>query len=219
MLSSRKAWKVLSAFVCAVLSATLLSWAPASAHGGGAEFLYIATDAYIEQRIQEVTDTNDVLLAMEFETNVNGTVAGVRICLDLTQQEVAQRLPLQGYLWAADGTLLTTGGASEGISFSAPCFYEIFFGTQVRVTADVRYVVGFWLRGGQYSYVPHGFDSDISNATQGHLGAPSSTNSTVGAGNGLYAYTSVVGPSSPFPVESWENSDYLISPRFIPDAH
>lgn len=215
---SRKPWKLLAALLCATLAVAPVSGMPAAAHGGGVEFLYIATDAYLEDRVQEVTDTNDVLLAMEFETTVDGTVNGVRICLDLTQQEVNQRLPLVGYLWAADGTLLSVGGAFEGIEFFSPCFYQIGF-APVHVTADVRYVVGFWLRDGQYSYVPHGFDGDVSNATQGHLIGVSNTNSVVGAGNGLYAYTSVVGSGSPFPVESWENSDYLLSPRFVPDPH
>jgi hypothetical protein len=218
MLLSRKTGKLLAASACAMLAVIPVSGMPAAAHGGGAEFLYVATDAYIEQRVQEVTDTNDVLLAMEFETTADGTVNGVRICLDLSQQEVNQRLPLMGYLWAADGTLLSVGGAFEGIVFSAPCFYHVGF-QPVHVTADVRYVVGFWLRDGQYSYVPHGFDGDVSNATQGHLIGVSNPNSVVGAGNGLYAYTSAVGSESPFPVESWENSDYLVSPRFVPDPH
>jgi hypothetical protein len=209
----------LSALASVALVVTIAPSVPAAAHGGGVEFLYGPNDAYLDQRVQEVTDTNDVLLAMEFLATVSGTVNGVRICLDLTQQEVNQRLPLQAYLWSAGGTLLSTGSASEGIESFAPCFYQISLGTWVHINAFQRYVVGFWIRGGQYSYVPHGFDGDISNATTGHLGAPSNANSTVGAGNGLYAYTSQFGQNTPFPVESWENSDYLITPRFIPDPH
>ncbi len=61
-----------------------------------------------------------------------------------------------------------------------------------------------------------------TNATTGHLIAPSNTNSSVGAGNGLYVYAGpadVFAVNPPFPTDSWENSDYLISPRFIPDPH
>jgi hypothetical protein len=215
---SRKTSKLLAAFLAAAVAVSLTPGTPAAAHYGGTEFLYISTDAYIQERVQEVTDTQDVLLAMKFESTVAGTVNGVRICLDLSQQQVNQRLPLVGYLWSAGGTLLSVGGASEGIEFSAPCFYQIGF-AGVHIPAYTHYVVGFWLRGGQYSYVPHGFDGDVSNATTGHLIGISNTNSVVGAGNGLYAYTSVSGPDSPFPVESWENSDYLISPRFVSDPH
>ncbi len=200
-----------------------LSTVPAVAHGGGVESLYAATDAYLGERIQEVTDTEDVLLAVEWEPTVDGTVTGVRICLDLGQNGVNARLPLLAFLWRADGTLLTRGSASEGISYTAPCFYDIHFCCETRaVDADERYVVGFWVRGGQYSYVWHGFDTDISNATTGHLTAPSNANSTAGDGNGLYVYADwfdVTAATPPFPTYSWENSDYLISPRFLPDSH
>lgn len=190
---------------------------PAHAHGsGGAEYLFISTDALLDDRIQEVTDTSDVTLAMEFKPEVNGTVSGVRICLDLDPAEVNGRLPLFGYLWDANGNLLGWGGAFEGIASASPCFYEIGF-SPVSVTANTRYVIGFWLRGGQYSYVDFGFDTDISNATTGHLVAPSADNSL--RGNGLYAYTSDIGTNAPFPVDTWHNSNYLISPRFTPAAH
>ncbi|GIH03756.1 hypothetical protein Rhe02_18230 [Rhizocola hellebori] len=185
--------------------------------------LYPATDPYLDLRVQEVTDTNDVLLAVEWSPTVSGTVTGVQICLDLSQQEVNPRLPLLAFLWSADGTLLTRGSASEGISFAAPCFYQIGFCCQTRtVQANEHYVVGFWIRGGQYSYVPHGFDNDVSNAPAGHLNAPSNANSTIGSGNGLYVYadwSQVTDTNPPFPAESWENSDYLVSPRFVPDQH
>ena len=198
--------------------ASLAASAPAQAHGGGVEYLYVATDAYLDDRVQEVTDTSDVLLAMEWLSTVNGTVNGARICLDLDPAEVNARLPLYAYLWDADGNLLAVGGASEGITGSGPCFYEVGFNA-VAVTAYRRYVVGFWVRGGQYSYVPAGFDHDVSNATVGHLIGASNVNSTVGAGNGLYVYTSTVGIDTPFPTESWQTSDYLISPRFTPNPH
>ena len=208
--------KGLLAVLVVASSLALLPAVPAAAHGTGRERMYGAADAYLTQRVQEVSDTNDVLLAMEFKPTVSGVVNGITICLDLTPQEVNSRLPLYGNLWTADGQFLASGGAYEGIGFASPCFYEISM-SPVRVNANQRYVVGFWLRGGQYSYVPHGYDHDLSNATVGHLVAPSTANSTVGAGNGLYAYTS--GPGLPFPTESWESSDYLVSPVFTPDPH
>jgi Domain of unknown function (DUF4082) len=179
-----------------------------------AEYLYTADDAYLDRRVQAVTDTKDVLLAMEWLPTVDGTVDGARICLDLDPAEVNTRLPLFAYLWSADGQLLAFGGAYEGISGSAPCFYDVGF-TSVPVTADQHYVMGFWIKGGQYSYVPYGFRSNITNAT-GHIVGLSAANSTVGAGNGLYAYTSLLGSLTPFPTASWHQTDYLVSPRFTP---
>jgi hypothetical protein len=171
-----------------------------------AEYLYTAGDRHLGHRLQAVTDTSDVLLAMEWRPTVDGTVNGARICLDLDPAEVNARLPLFAYLWSADGELLASGGAYEGITGAEPCFYDIGF-SAVPVTANQHYVVGFWVRGGQYSYVPWGFRCDISNAT-GHIVGVSSR----------YAYTSLIGSQAPFPTSSWHLTDYLVSPRFTPAA-
>jgi hypothetical protein len=200
------------------IAASLIALAPATpsaAHGSGVEYLYPASDPYLDGRVQEVGDTADVLLAVQFRPTVGGTVNGVRICLDLTPQQVNARLPLAGGLWSADGQALATGGAYEGIEYAAPCFYRVHLG-RTRVNAGQTYVVGFWLRGGQYSYVPHGFDAQRDNTAEGHLIAPSSVEATVGDGNGLYAYSAA---GTPFPTQSWENADYLVSPVFTPDPH
>src|SRR5215510_6437659 len=100
---SYRAWAMV--LLLAVV-APLAAGTPARAHGGGVEYLYVATDAYLDERVQEVTDTSDVLLAMEWLSTVNGTVNGARICLDLDQSEVNARLPLYAYLWTANGQLL-----------------------------------------------------------------------------------------------------------------
>ena len=184
--------------------------APARAEGAvaadavTAEYLYTADDAYLARREQAVSDTDDVLLTMTWMPTVDGTVNGARICLDLDQAEVNSRLPLFAYLWSADGQLLASGGAYEGITGEAPCFYDIGF-SSVAVTANQHYVVGFWVKGGQYSYVPYGFRCTITSAT-GHIVGLSSS----------YAYTSLLGSLAPFPTLSWRQTDYLVSPRFTP---
>jgi hypothetical protein len=184
----------------------LMPVTPAAAHGSGVEYLYAPSDPYLDRRVQEVTDTSDVLLAVQWRPTVGGTVNGIRICLDLTPQEVNSRLPLTGSLWTADGQTVATGAASEGIEYAAPCFYRVSM-SPTRVTAGQTYVVGFWLRGGQYSYVPNGFDEERDTTATGHLIATSSR----------YAYAPF--NSAPFPTESWENADYLVSPAFTPDPH
>jgi hypothetical protein len=194
-----------------------LAGAPASAHGGGLEYLHVGMGPYLESRMHEVADPNSVLLALEWTPTVDGRVLGARICLDLTQQEVNRRLPLYTYLWKADGTRLARGRAAEGIVNSAPCFYTVSF-AEVPVQAGERYVVGFWLRAGQYSFVWHGLDQQVSNLATGHLIGVASYSASAGTGNGLYAYTAN-GSDAPFPTESWENVDYLVSPEFIPNGH
>lgn len=194
---------------------TLGSGALAQAHGGGVEYLFGAGDAFLDDRIHESNDTSDVILAMEFKPTTSGTVSGVRICLDLSPSEVSSRLPLFGYLWDAEGNLMASGGAYEGISSASPCFYEVLF-SPTSVQAYTSYVIGFGLPGGQYSYIDYGFDTAYSNATTGHLVAPSAAESLYG--NGLYAYTSSF-TAPPFPVDSWHNSNYLVSPRFTPASH
>jgi Domain of unknown function (DUF4082) len=209
---SRRRYRAWAMGLLLAALAPLAVAAPARADDGTTEYLYTAGDTHLERRVQEVTDTRDVLVGMEWLPTVNGTVDGARICLDLDAAQVNARLPLFAYLWGADGRLLAVGGAYEGITGSAPCFYDVGF-SSVAVTAYQHYVIGFWVRGGQYSYVPCGFHVDISNATA-HLIGVSSANSTIPAGNGLYAYTSIVGGQIPFPTNSWHSSDYLISPRF-----
>lgn len=205
------------AWAMALLLAAVASFAvspPAQADDGGVEYLYTAGDTHLDARVQAVTDTADVLLAMEWMPTVDGTVNGARICLDVDPAEINSRLPLFAYLWSADGQLLAAGGAYEGITSSAPCFYDVGF-SSVAVTANQHYVVGFWVRGGQYSLVRCGFRTDITNAT-GHIVGLSAAHSTVG--NGLYSYTSLLGSLAPFPTASWFASDYLVSPRFTPTA-
>lgn len=206
--------RLLAACTILATAAALAPAAPVAAHGtGGTETLYPATDPYLSRRVQEVTDTADVLLAVQWRPTVSGVVTGIRICLDLTPQQVNSRLPLNGSLWTGAGEKLATGGASEGIEFFAPCFYQVSM-SPTRVSANQTYVVGFWLRGGQYSYVPNGFDEARDTTATGHLYAPAGADAT--AGNGLYAYTS---SGSPFPTDSWENADYLVTPAFSPDMH
>jgi Domain of unknown function (DUF4082) len=209
-----RAWVVMLLLLAMVASFAVTE--PAQADNDGVEYLYTAGDTHLQRRLQAVNDTDDVLLATEWLPTVDGTVNGARICLDLDPAVVNARLPLFAYLWGADGQLLASGGAYEGITNSDPCFYDVGF-SSVAVTADQHYVIGFWVRGGQYSYVPCGFRADVANAT-GHLIALSSANSTVGGGNGLYAYTSTVSSEAPFPTSSWHDSDYLVSPRFTPNT-
>jgi len=211
-MKSRRQFRI---WVMAVLLAALAPLAvtfPARAEDGvaadevSAEYLYTADSAYLDRRMQAVTDTDDVLLAMEWLPTVDGTVNGARICLDLDQTGVNARLPLFAYLWSADGQLLASGGAYEGITGAAPCFYDVGF-QPVPVTADQHYVIGFWVRGGQYSYVYCGLRRDRTSAT-GHIVGVSSS----------YAYTSLLGGLAPFPTQSYRQTDYLVSPRFTPTA-
>ena len=212
----RRGRRLLAVYTILASTIALAPVTPGAAHGSGVEYLYSPADPYLSQRVQEVTDTSDVLLAVQWRPTVSGTVTGIRICLDLTPQQVNSRLPLTGSLWTASGEKLVTGAASEGIEYAAPCFYRVST-SPTRVDAGETYVAGFWLRGGQYSYVPNGFDEERSNT--GHLVAPSNADSTVGAGNGLYVYNSDFGGGAAFPTESWQNSDYLVSPAFTPDPH
>jgi hypothetical protein len=202
---------LLVAGLLAVLAPLAVS-APAHAEGEvtadppTAEYLYTADSPQLDRRVQAVTDTDDVLLAMEWMPTVDGTVDGARICLDLDQSQVNSRLPLFAYLWNADGELLATGGAYEGITGADPCFYDIGF-RAVPVSANQHYVVGFWVKGGQYSYVPWGFRCQVSSATGDIVGLSS-----------RYAYTSLIGNLAPFPTNSYHQTDYLVSPRFTPTA-
>jgi hypothetical protein len=195
---------LLAALATVGLSAPVHAEAGLAASPATAEYLYNAGDPQLDRRTQATNDTNDVLLALEWTPTVDGTVNGARICLDLTPEEVNARLPLFAYLWSADGQLLASGGAYEGITTAEPCFYDIGF-SSVPVTAGQHYVVGFWVRGGQYSYVPWGLCGRLTSATGDIVGLSS-----------RYAYTSLIGNQVPFPTASYHQTDYLVSPRFTP---
>lgn len=205
-----------AALALATLGSAVTVPAPAAAHNAGVPEVMYSDDAYLAERIVEVTDTADVTLGVEFSPTVDGFVTHVTFCLDVP---INTRIPVWATLWTADGTQLAVGGGSEGFSgyFTAPCFWHAKLSRNVDVFAGRRYVVSWHDAGGQYSYVSHGFDNDITNTDAGgHLIFYSNENSTVGAGNGLYVYTPFRGL---FPTESWENSDYLISPEFTPYEH
>jgi hypothetical protein len=201
----------------ATLGSVVTVSSPAAAHNVGTPETMYSDDAYLAQRVVEVSDTADVTLGVEWSPTVDGFVTHITFCLDAP---VNSRIPVWATLWTADGTQLGgAGGGSEGFAgyFTAPCFWHAQLPQPVDVFAGQRYVVAWHDAGGQYSYVPHGFDNDITNtAAGGHLIFYSNANSTVGAGNGLYVYTGLRGL---FPTESWEGSDYLISPEFTPYGH
>ena len=206
-----------AAFALATLGSVVAVPSPAAAHDVGLPEAMYSDDAYLAQRVVEVSDTADVTLGVEWSPTVDGFVTHITFCLDVP---INSRIPVWATLWTADGTQLgAVGGGSEGFAgyFTAPCFWHAQLPQPVDVLAGERYVVSWHDAGGQYSYVPHGFDNDISNTDGGgHLIFYSNENSTVGAGNGLYVYTPFRGL---FPTESWENSDYLISPEFTPYDH
>ena len=177
-------------FALATVGSLVTVSSPVAAENAGVPEVMYSDDAYLAQRIVEVTDTADVTLGVEWSPTVDGFVSHVTFCLDVP---INSRILVWATLWTADGTQLgAVGGGSEGFSgyFTAPCFWHAKLSSNVDVFAGERYVVSWHDAGGQYSYVSHGFDNDITNTDAGgHLIFYSNDNSTVGAGNGLYVYT------------------------------
>lgn len=96
---------------------------PAAAQNAGVPETMYRDDAYLAQRVVEVTDTADVTLGVEWSPTVDGFVTHITFCLDAP---VNSRIPVWATLWKADGTQLAVGGGSEGFAgyFTAPCFWH-----------------------------------------------------------------------------------------------
>lgn len=176
------------------------------------ETMLTADSPYLATRVAEPTDTDQVVVAMEWYPTVSGTVTGGQVCVDLPVP-----LPIGLYLWNTDGVMLASAANSEAGGYRAPCFHIQAFYPPVRVEANQHYVIGAWLMRGQYSYVPNGFDHEVSNvASGGHLVAPAADAARIG--NGLYTYAPCCQWGAPVPTSTWERADYLVSPLFVPDA-
>jgi hypothetical protein len=140
-------------------------------------------------------DGQSVELGFKFQSVVDGQLVGLRFykSADNTGTHV-------GNLWSATGDLLATATFTNETSDG---WQEVLFSTPVSLTAGTTYVASYHTDG-NYSADPGSFASAQTNGT---LIAPAST---VGSGNGLYAY----GSSSLFPTNSYNATGYGVDVLF-----
>ena len=107
-----------AAFALATLGSVATASLPSAAQGVGVPEIMYSDDAYLAQRVVEVTDTSDVTLGVEWSPTVDGFVTHITFCLDVP---INSRIPVWATLWTADGTRLgAVGGGSEGVPRPPP---------------------------------------------------------------------------------------------------
>ena len=98
-----------AAFALATLGSVVAVPSPAAAHDVGLPEAMYSDDAYLAQRVVEVSDTADVTLGVEWSPTVDGFVTHITFCLDVP---INSRIPVWATLWTAGGTRLgAVGGA------------------------------------------------------------------------------------------------------------
>ncbi len=131
-------------------------------------------------------------LGMKFQSDVSGTVSGVRF------YKYAQNSGTHvGSLWTAGGTQLAT------VTFNnetASGWQQAAFSPPVAINANTTYVISYHTNTGFYADTQSGFSSAVNTAPLHALA------DAVAPGNGLYAYTA----NTAFPNQTWNGSNYWV---------
>jgi len=149
--------------------------------------------------VLDAGDTGSVNLGVRFTSDVAGSITGIRF-----YKASANAGTHVGSLWANDGTLLRQGTFSGE---SASGWQTLTFAAPVSITADTTYVASYLAPNGRYSVTSSAFGAaNVDNPPLHGL-----RDSSLG-GNGIYAY----GPSSVFPTNSWNATNYWVDVLFGP---
>jgi hypothetical protein len=141
-------------------------------------------------------DPNSVELGMKFQSDVAGTITGIRYykSADDTGPHVAN-------LWTATGTLITSATFQNE---TASGWQTVSLAEPVAIEANTTYIVSYHSNG-YYAATDNFFTNEVTNGS--HLTAPASGAS---GGNGVYAY----GSGSSFPTDTFNASNYWVDVIF-----
>ncbi len=144
-------------------------------------------------------DTSSVELGVKFDSEVSGTVTGIRFYKATTNTGTHI-----GSLWSTSGTLLAsatfTGESASG-------WQQVNFSTPVAINANTTYVAAYLAPKGHYSYTAAGLASGVSNPPLAALANGVSA-------DGVYAYSA----TSTFPSNSYNATNYWVDVNFEPAA-
>ncbi|HSU65669.1 MAG TPA: DUF4082 domain-containing protein, partial [Tepidisphaeraceae bacterium] len=129
-----------------------------------------------------VANAGGVELGMKFQSDVTGTVSGVRFYKG-SQESGTQT----GELWTSTGQLLATATFTNE---TASGWQQVNFSQPVAINSNTTYVVSYHTTSGTIAYTSGVFASGIDNAP---LHAPSSSSS---GGNDVYAYGASTFPTA-----------------------
>jgi hypothetical protein len=140
-----------------------------------------------------------VELGVRFKSDVNGLITGIRFYKASTNTG-----PHVGNLWSSTGTLLASATFSDE---TAAGWQQVNFAAPVAITANTVYVASYHVNSGHYSEDRNYFaNSGVDNPPLHALRA--GTNGY----NGVFAY----GPTSQFPDQDWDSSNYWVDVAFVP---
>ncbi len=144
-----------------------------------------------------VNDASAVELGVKFDSNVAGSVTGIRF-----YKGSGNTGTHIGNLWTIDGTLLASATFSGETSTG---WQSVTFATPVNIAAGTVYVASYFAPKGHYAEDDNYFAS--SGADNGNLHA---LKDGVNGGDGVYLYTS----SSDFPTDTYHSANYYVDVVF-----
>ncbi len=201
--------------------ANTVTFTPTAGHQGAASFRYTVSDGQggtataqvslnvnapsADQTIFEdatptivsVNDNSPVNLGMKFQADVDGWITAIRF-----YKAANNNGPHTGYLWSADGDLITSATFTNETSSG---WQTVDLAQDVEIDANTTYLVSYSTNG-NYSATPNGFASEITN---GNLHALSST---LSGGNGVYGY----GSAGIMPASTYNSTNYYVDVAFRP---
>lgn len=145
------------------------------------------------------SDSSSVELGVKFQSNVAGSVAGVRFYKGSLNTGTHV-----GHLWSSTGALLGT------VTFSnetASGWQQANFSTPIAIQPNTTYIVSYYCPNGHYSGDENYFTSGVSRPPLAAL-----QNGASGP-NGIYVYG-----SGGFPNQTWNASNYWVDLAFAPAA-
>jgi hypothetical protein len=150
--------------------------------------------------IVDAADTGSVNLGVKFQSDVSGSVTGVRF-----YKATANTGTHVGSLWSSTGTLLGQGTFSGE---TASGWQALTFSSPVAINANTTYVVSYLAPNGHYSVTSGGFGlAGIDNPPLHGLANSLSS-------NGVYAY----GSTTTFPSSTFNAGNYWVDLLFAAGA-
>ena len=140
-------------------------------------------------------DTNSVELGVQFYSDVNGYITGLKFYKGSTNTgtHVAD-------LWTSSGTLLATATFTNE---TASGWQQVNFSSPVAITAGTTYVASYHTNVGHYADDQNYFASQYNSGSLHVL-----------ADGGVYAY----GPAGSFPTQVWNASNYWVDVVLSPSG-
>jgi methionine-rich copper-binding protein CopC len=189
------------AMVLAVMLGVITPWTLAS--GGTADAVSCPCSIWSSSATPTTPSESDfsaVELGVKFQSDVDGTVAGIRFYKGSgnTGSHV-------GHLWSRSGTLLASATFSSETSTG---WQQVLFSNPVAITAGTTYVASYYAPSGHYAGDNNGLASPVDNAPLHALADGQD------GGNGVYRY----GTGGGFPANTYQASNYWVDVVFTTTA-